>query len=175
MPVVIVGVRDGEKENYSVVAHVGIMNFGEPQFITIGLHKSHHSIDCIKRSEGFSVCIPSEDLVLATDYVGLASGKSVDKSRVFKAFYSEERNAPMVEGCPVCMDCRVHDVLDFKTHDVFVGEILATYAEDSVLTDGHIDIAKARPMLFEMGSKHYWSIGQPIARCWDVGKAYTPE
>jgi len=41
-----------------------------------------------------------------------------------------------------------------------------------VLTDGRIDLAKLRPMLFEMGSKQYWSVGRPIAKCWDVGKRF---
>jgi flavin reductase (DIM6/NTAB) family NADH-FMN oxidoreductase RutF len=172
MPVVIVGARDKEKENYTTVAHVGILNLGQPQYISIGLHKSHHINDCIKRSKAFSVCLPSEDMVVETDYCGIASGNETDKSKVFKAFYSEKRNAPMVEGCPVCMDCNLHDVMDFKSHEIFIGGILATYADKSVLTEGHIDLMKLRPMLFDMGSKQYWTVGRPIAKCWDIGKSY---
>ena len=174
MPVVLVGAKDGEKENYTTVAHVGIFNFGQPQYISIGLNKTHHVNDCIKKTKAFSVCIPTTDMVVETDYCGIASGNKVDKSKVFRAFYSERPNAPMVEGCPVCMDCHLHETLDFKTHEIFVGEILSTFADDDVLTDGHIDLRKLKPMLFEMGSKRYWTLGEPIARCWDVGKRYKP-
>jgi flavin reductase (DIM6/NTAB) family NADH-FMN oxidoreductase RutF len=173
MPVVIVGAKDGDKENYTTVAHVGILNVGKPQYISIGLNKAHHINNCIKKAKAFSICLPNEDMVVETDYCGITSGNKTDKSNVFKAFYSEKPNAPMIEGCPVCMDCNLHDVLDFKTHEIFIGGILSTYAEDSVLTDGHIDMKKLRPMLFEMGSKQYWTVGEPIAKCWDVGKGYN--
>jgi flavin reductase (DIM6/NTAB) family NADH-FMN oxidoreductase RutF len=173
MPVVIVGAKDGVKEDYTTVAHVGILNLGQPQYISIGLNKAHHVNGCIKKVKAFSICLPREDMVVETDYCGIASGNKVDKSKVFKAFYSEKPGAPMIEECPVCMDCSLHDVLDFKTHEIFIGEIRSTYADDSVLTEGNIDISKLRPLLFEMGSKHYWSIGSPIAKCWDVGKGFV--
>jgi flavin reductase (DIM6/NTAB) family NADH-FMN oxidoreductase RutF len=172
MPVVIVGAMDGGRENFATVAHVGIFNYGQPQFISIGLHKSHHTNQCIKAAKAFSVCVPSEDMHVETDHVGIVSGKREDKSKVFGAFFSEQRNAPMAKECPVCMDCRLHETLDYQTHEIFVGEILHTYADDRVLTDGRIDLAKLRPLLFDMGSKQYWSLGGPIAKCWDVGRKY---
>jgi len=172
MPVVIVGAMDGDRENFATIAHVGIFNYGQPQFISIGLHKSHHSNECIKRSQAFSVCLPTEDMVVETDHVGIVSGKREDKSKVFTTFFSEAKNAPMVKECPVCMDCRLHEVLDYKTHEVLVGEILSTFAEESVLTEGRIDMRKLRPLLFDMGSKQYWGLGQPIGKCWDVGRGY---
>ena len=172
MPVVIVGANDGDRVDYTTVAHVGILNFGQPQYISVGLSKSHHINSCIRKAKSFSVCLPSEEMVVETDYCGIASGHKTDKSKVFKAFYSEKPNAPMVTGCKVCMDCRLHDTLDYNSHEIFVGEILATHADEKVLTDGRIDLAKLRPMLFEMGSKQYWSVGQPIAKCWDVGKRF---
>ncbi len=175
MPVVIVGADDGKGVDYTTVAHVGILNSGQPQYVSIGLNKAHHVNGCIKKSKAFSICLPTEDMVVETDYCGIASGNKVDKSTVFKPFYSDQPNAPMVEGCPVCMDCSLHEILDYKTHEIFIGAILHTYADDSVLTDGHIDMEKLRPMLFEMGSKHYWSVGRPIAKCWDVGKGYKPK
>jgi flavin reductase (DIM6/NTAB) family NADH-FMN oxidoreductase RutF len=175
MPVVIVGTWDEDRENYVTIAHVGIFNSGQPQYISIGLNKAHHTNDCIRKSKAFSVCLPSVDMVESTDYVGLVSGRKTDKSKVYDSFYSEKRNSPMIDGCSVCMDCRLHEVLDYRTHDIFVGEILATYAEESVLTEGHIDIAKLRPMLFDMGSKQYWSLGKPIAKAWDIGKKFKPK
>ncbi|MCU0861676.1 MAG: flavin reductase family protein [Methanomassiliicoccales archaeon] len=175
MPVVIVGAMDGERANYAAVAHVGILNYGQPQHLSIGLHKSHRTNHCIKATGAFSICMPSEDLVVRTDYAGIASGKREDKSKLFSTFFSPQGKAPMAQECPVCMDCGLHDVLDYGTHEIFVGEVLHTYADDSVLTDGHIDIGKLRPMLFDMGSKQYWSLGRPIAKCWEVGRGFKGE
>ena len=145
---VIVGTVVDDKPNFLAVAHVGIMN-----------HKE------------FSVCIPGEDLVARTDYVGLVSGKNTDKSKVFELFQGELAHAPLIRECPVCMECRLARVVDFESHDVFIGEIAATHVEESVLRDdGKIDIARVRPLLFDMASVKYWSLGAEVAPCWSVGK-----
>lgn len=56
------------------------------------------------------------------------------------------------------------------THDLFIGEIVETYAEESVLKDGKVDLGSVKPLLFDMSSVQYWSIGQTVAKCWNVGK-----
>jgi len=123
----------------------------------------------------FSVNIPSRDLVKETDYVGIVSGKKTDKSGLSDVFYGETKTAPMISSCPVVMECRLERVVDFPTHDVFVGEILETYADKSVLTDGKIDIRKVNPLLFDMNSVKYWSLGEEVANCWNIGKQMKKE
>jgi hypothetical protein len=61
------------------------------------------------------------------------------------------------------MECKLHDIYELKTHDVFIGEVVATYADDAVLTDGKVDLAKVRPLLFDMSTLQYWSIGRQWA------------
>jgi hypothetical protein len=56
-----------------------------------------------------------------------------------------------------------------------VGEVVGTYADVEVLTNGVVDIAKLRPLLFDMASRKYWSLGDPVAKCWSVGKEFVPE
>ena len=53
---------------------------------------------------------------------------------------------------------------------IFVGEIAQTYADESVLSDNKVDVSKLKPLLFDMSSKKYWSLGGKVARCWDIGK-----
>jgi flavin reductase (DIM6/NTAB) family NADH-FMN oxidoreductase RutF len=60
------------------------------------------------------------------------------------------------------MELKLHVVLDFSTHDIFIGELVQTYADDTVMTEGKIDVARWRPLLFDMASKKYWSLGQPL-------------
>jgi flavin reductase (DIM6/NTAB) family NADH-FMN oxidoreductase RutF len=171
MPVTIIGAEAEGKTNFITVAHVGILNYGEPNYISAGMSKVHHTNAMIKDSGEFSVNIPSEAQVVDTDYLGLHSGKKTDKSGIFKTFKGSLEHAPMIESCPVNMECRLHDIIDLPTHDIFIGKIVKTYADESVVTkDGAIDIARVKPMLFEMGTKQYWSLGRPIAKCWDVGK-----
>lgn len=167
----IVGAVVEGKANFLPVAHVGIMNHGEPQYLSFGINKLHYTNAGILEHREFSVCIPGEDMIAATDFMGLVSGRNFDKSAYFELFEGELKHAPMIQGCPVCMECRLHSVVDFTTHDVFIGEIVATYADEAVLReDGKIDIAEVKPLLFDMQSSSYWSLGSPLGSCWSVGK-----
>ncbi len=167
---VLLGSHVDGKANFSAIAHVGILNHGQPQYISFGVNKAHHTNRGIVENRAFSVNIPSENLVVETDYCGLVSGKKTDKSDLFELFYGDTQAAPMIKACPVCMECLLQDVLDYKTHSVYVGEIRQVHADESVLTDGAIDPGKLRPLLFDMGLKKYWSLGPTVGDCWSIGK-----
>lgn len=168
----IVGAVVNGRPNFLAVAHVGIMNHGQPQYLSFGINKQHYTGTGIVEHGQFSVCIPGQGLVVETDYVGLVSGRNTDKSRVFELFQGELPHAPLIRQCPVCMECRLARMVDFDSHDVFIGEIVATHADEAVLReDGKIDIARVRPLLFDFSSVKYWSLGGEVAECWSVGKA----
>ncbi|MEJ2041085.1 MAG: flavin reductase family protein [Desulfosarcinaceae bacterium] len=171
MPTTLVGATVNGKPNFLAVAHVGILNHGTPQYLSIGLGKSHYSNAGILENRAFSICLPSEDLLVKTDYCGIMSGKKTDKAALFDVFYGGLKTAPMIRECPVNMELKLHDVLDFKTHDIFIGELVQTYADEGVMTEGKIDIARLRPLLFDMASIKYWSLGAPVGNCWNAGKA----
>lgn len=166
----ILGCKINGKANFITIAHVGIMNHGTPQYLSFGVSKTHFSNQGIIENKTFSVNIPDKNLLVETDYVGIVTGKSTDKSKVFDVFYGESNNAPMIKNCPVTMECRLSRIIDFETHDVFIGEIIETYADESILTNGKIDIAKVNPLLFDMNSIQYWSLGEPAGKAWNAGK-----
>jgi flavin reductase (DIM6/NTAB) family NADH-FMN oxidoreductase RutF len=171
MPTTLVGSTVNGKANFLAVAHVGILNHGTPQYLSIGLGKNHYSNAGIHENRAFSICLPSEDLMVETDYCGIMTGKKTDKAALFEVFYGELKTVPMIRQCPVNMELRLHDVLDYATHDIFVGQLVQTWADDSVLGDGKIDIAKLRPLLFDMSSIKYWRLGPAVGNCWNAGKA----
>jgi flavin reductase (DIM6/NTAB) family NADH-FMN oxidoreductase RutF len=171
-PVTIVGALVRGKVNFLNVAHVGILNTGSPHLISLGMGKTHHTNIGIRENKTFSVNILSQDLIIEADYVGLVTGSKVDKSEVFETFFGELQTAPLIQNCPLSMECRLFDTYELKTHDVFIGEIVATYADEAVLTDDKVDLAKVKPLLFDMSSVKYWSLGQPVGNCWNVGKQY---
>jgi flavin reductase (DIM6/NTAB) family NADH-FMN oxidoreductase RutF len=174
-PTVLVGAIVNGKPNFLTIAHIGIVNHAKPFLISMSLGKVHYTNAGIKENEAFSVNLPSENLVVKTDYVGMVSGKKTDKTGVFEIFYGELAKAPMIEDCSLNMECKLYDVYDTPTHDLFIGEIVETYAEESILTDGKVDIAKVKPLLFDMSSIKYWSLGEPLASCWNVGKQMKKE
>lgn len=171
MPTTLVGATVNARPNFLAVAHVGILNHGPPQYLSIGLGKVHYTNAGILENRAFSICLPSEDLLVQTDYCGIKTGKKTDKAALFDLFYGELETAPMIRQCPVNMELKLHQVLDFDTHDIFIGELVQTYADESVLSDGKIDIAKVRPLLFDMAGIQYWSLGSAVGKCWNAGKA----
>jgi flavin reductase (DIM6/NTAB) family NADH-FMN oxidoreductase RutF len=164
---VLVGSTVRGEPNFNTIAHVGICDM---ERISLGMGKVHYSNAGIKENGCFSVNIPSQDLVEKTDFCGLASGRKIDKAGLFEVFYGKLDRAPMIAECPVCLECRLERVVDFPRHDLFVGEIVATYADPAVLTDGRIDFSKVRPLLFDMPSRGYWTLGERIADAWEIGK-----
>lgn len=166
----LVGANVGGRPNFLAVAHVGILNHGTPQYLSIGLGKIHYTNAGIVENKTFSICLPSENLMVQTDYCGLATGRKTAKADLFDVFYGELQTAPMIRQCPVNMELRLHQVLDYTTHDIMIGELVETYADEAVLSGGKIDIAKVRPLLFDMASKKYWSLGPAVGDCWSAGK-----
>ena len=169
-PTVLVGAMVDGKPNFITIAHIGIVNHARPYLISLSSAKVHYTNAGIKENKAFSVNIPSENLVVETDYAGIVSGKKTDKSDLFEIFHGKLENAPMIKECPLNMECRLYDIYDTPTHDLIIGEIVETYADESVLTEGKIDLAKLKPLLFDMSSIKYWSVGEVVADCWKVGK-----
>ncbi|MDD2851922.1 MAG: flavin reductase family protein [Desulfuromonadaceae bacterium] len=171
-PVTIVGALVNGKANFLNVAHVGILNAGAPHLISLSMYKGHYTNIGIREQKTFSVNILSQDQMVEMDYVGMVSGGNTDKSDVFETFYGAIKTAPIIRNCPLSMECRLVDIYELKTHEVFIGEVVATYADEAVLTDGNVDMAKVKPLLFDMNSMQYWSLGQAVGKCWNVGKQY---
>lgn len=167
MPAVLVGANVNGKPNYITIAHVGIMDFLS---ISLSLAKIHYTNAGIRENGTFSVNIPSTRLVKETDYCGLVSGKNFHKGEVFENFYGKLGTAPMIKECPINMECKLIQTVDFPKHDVFVGEIVETYCDEQYLKEGVIDLSKVDPILFVMHDKGYWKLGQPFAKAWDAGK-----
>jgi flavin reductase (DIM6/NTAB) family NADH-FMN oxidoreductase RutF len=114
------------------------MNLGS---ISLSMAKVHYTNIGIKENGTFSVNIPSIEMVKETDHCGLVSGKNVDKSRLFENFYGKLKSAPMVKKCPINMECRLMKTVDFPQHDLFIGEIVATYCDEQYITNGVVDFS----------------------------------
>jgi flavin reductase (DIM6/NTAB) family NADH-FMN oxidoreductase RutF len=170
MPTTIVGALVNTKPNYITIAHVGIMDLGS---ISLGMNKVHYTNIGIKENGTFSVNIPSVHMVKQTDYCGLVSGRNFNKATLFRAFYGKLKTAPMIEECPINMECELVKTVDFPNHDVFVGKIIATYSDDNVLTGDAVDFEKVQPILFSMNNQDYWRLGERLAKAWNIGKELT--
>lgn len=167
MPTVLVGANVNGKPNYITIAHVGIMDL---QSVSLGMAKTHFTNAGIRENGTFSINFPSAEMVEITDYCGIVSGREVDKGRLFRHFYGELGSAPMIEECPVNMECRLIKTVDFPKHDIFIGEVVQTYCSEEFLMKGGIDLMKVQPILFSMQDRGYWKIGPRFSQAWYAGK-----
>jgi len=167
IPTVLVGALVEGKPNFNTIAFVGIIDLGH---ISVTLNKARYTSIGIREKGTFSVNVPSAEMVVETDYCGLVSGNKVDKSSVFEVFYGKLETAPMIESCPMNMECNLSQTLELAHHDVFIGEIAMTYGDERIMVDGKVDYSALHPLFFTMDDNGYWSLGERIATAWDVGK-----
>jgi flavin reductase (DIM6/NTAB) family NADH-FMN oxidoreductase RutF len=119
----------------------------------------------VKRSKEFVVNLPSEEMLRKVDACGILSGKETDKfsSMGWKQVAAEKVKPPLIDECPVQMECRVKEILSLGSHDLFLGEIVALHIKEEVQKEkGRIDITKALPLVFCPGAKEYWNLGKCI-------------
>lgn len=171
MPVSLVGAMVEGKPNFMAVAWFTMASYKPPR-MAIVLGKGHYTNPGIRENKAFSVCIPSEDMVELTDYCGIVSGKKTDKSGVFELFYGEVETAPMIRDCPICVECRVADIVESGANEIFIGDIIGTYTEEKYLTEGKPDFSKMKPLILSQPDTSYWRLGDRVAGAWNIGKEY---
>jgi flavin reductase (DIM6/NTAB) family NADH-FMN oxidoreductase RutF len=174
LPLCIVGTFWEGKINLSTVIHTGLINANSPFLISVSVNKKHLTRQVMRENKTFSVNLLAADQVVTADYVGLVSGREVDKASLFEWFFGELPGAPLIKNCPLSMECRVVDIYELSAYDVFIAEIAATYAEQAVLKDGAIDLAQVNPLLFDVNGKQYWSLGKAVGQGWSEGKKWQP-
>jgi flavin reductase (DIM6/NTAB) family NADH-FMN oxidoreductase RutF len=169
MPVVIVGAICNGKENYMTVGWITRANISPP-LIAIGINNSHLTWKGITENGEFSVNVPTAKDLLKTDYIGLVSGAKEDKSHLYTAYYGNLKKAPLIEECPLSLECKVVQKMDFPTNTLFVGEIIGAYANKEFMDENNFNYEKAGTFLVTDFS--YWSFGKKIGHAWKDGTSF---
>jgi len=171
MPSFLVGTTVGGKPNFVTVAWGGIA-CGDPPMISLAIRQTRHSMKGINENRVFSVNVPSTDQVKETDYCGLHSGSRVDKAAAcgFKLFYGKLPQAPLIEQCPVNLECTVVEILELGSHFLVIGNIEEVFISDDCLTTGRPDVAKIKPLVYTTVSSNYQALGEVIGKAFHVGK-----
>jgi flavin reductase (DIM6/NTAB) family NADH-FMN oxidoreductase RutF len=169
MPVVLVGTMIGGKANFMTVAWVSRVNF-KPPMMAVCINRFHYTPKGILENRSFSVNIPGRTMLELTDYCGLVSGKTVDKSELFELFHGKIPSAPMIGDCPLNMECKLVQVVELPSNFLFIGEIVGAYCEERFMTDGKPDVKKVDPFVLTMPGNRYWAVGEYIGDAWSIGE-----
>ena len=139
--------------------------------LSVCLSPGHKTCKNFAATGAFTVSMADEKHIAACDFAGMVSGNEMpDKlSRAgFTVSKSPRVNAPLINELAVCIECRV------KSYDtetcILKGEIVNVSVDESVLTDGKLDMSKAAPVCFDPFNNAYHVIGEKVGTAWESGK-----
>ena len=165
LPAVLVSCGNLEKPNIITIAWTGIVN-STPPMTYISVRKSRYSHDLIAESGEFVINLTTEALTFATDYCGVKSGREVDKFTEMKLtpLAAGEVSCPMIAESPINLECKVREVHEYPSHDMFVAEIVAVHVDEELIDEkGRFEMEKAGLMAYVHGQ--YFGIKkQPLGR-----------
>lgn len=170
MPAVLVGTVIDGRPNFMTAAWCGIANMSPPA-VSVAIRGSRLTLEGIEKTHSFSLNIPSVDQVEKVDFCGIYSGRKVDKSKLFTVFTGVAQPVPLIEECPLGLECRLLHDLELGTHHLLVGEIVETHIDEALLEGDEAVPEKIDPLLYCPGKAgHYYALGKRIAKAFHVGK-----
>ncbi len=135
LPAVMVSVTDGEgNDNIITVAWTGTV-CTNPAMAYISVRPSRYSYDMIRKTGEFVINLTTEKLAYATDFCGVRSGRDVDKFQKLNLTKEKAQfvSAPMIGEAPVSIECRVREVKELGSHDMFLADVLAVHADEAYM------------------------------------------
>ena len=173
VPVVMVSSRgkDG-KDNVFTVGWVGTV-CTKPPMLSISVRPERLSHKYISETMEFTVNMPTSKLTKAVDYVGVRSGKTIDKIKEMNFTMKEGTNvsSPYIDECPVSIECKVKTVLQLGTHDCFIAEVVGSHVNKNLFDKkGKIHLEKADLIsychgeYFKMDTNPLGSFGYSVAK-----------
>ncbi|MBQ8830975.1 MAG: flavin reductase family protein [Oscillospiraceae bacterium] len=168
MPVFIIGTYDENGVPNAMNAAWGGMADTELISICLSDHKTTRNII---KSGAFTVSMAVAEHVTACDYVGIVSGDKVP-DKVEKAGFhvtkSELVDAPLFDELPMAIECK------FISYDeetgLLIGQIINVCADESIITDGVIDLTKFRPITYDPSGHGYYTLGEKVGNAFSDGK-----
>ncbi len=164
LPPCMVTVGDMENNNVLTVAWTGILATVPPKTY-ISVRPSRYSHKFLDAGREFVINLPSSALVREVDFVGIYTGAKMDKFERcgLTRIESEKVAAPTVAECPIALECRVTDVRNMGTHDVFFADIVSiSCREDIIDKEGKLHFERADLLAYAHGE--YFNLGERIGR-----------
>ena len=162
VPPVMVSCGDMEKSNIITIAWTGIINSNPPKTY-VSIRPQRHSFEIIKNTKEFVINLTPASLVKEADYCGIYTGAKVDKfekCRLTKAEASTV-SCPIIEECPMNLECAVTDIVELGSHHMFIADIKAINVDEKLLgEDGKLHLEKAGLAAFAHGE--YYELGKKI-------------
>ena len=173
LPAVLVSCGENEQEhNLFTVAWTGTV-CTNPPMCYISVRPERHSYDIIKRTGEFVINLTTASLARATDWCGVRSGRDYDKfsEMGLTAEPAAVVSAPVVVESPVSIECRVRQVIELGSHDMFLADVVNVLVDEQYINPetGKLELDRAEIITYSHGE--YFRLGEMIGHFgWSVRK-----
>jgi flavin reductase (DIM6/NTAB) family NADH-FMN oxidoreductase RutF len=166
LPAVMVTVGSSP-ENYNIItiAWTGTI-CSDPPMLYISVRKGRHSYTTLREEGEFVINLTTKDLAYATDWCGVRSGRQYDKFKEMNLTPGKASvvSAPIIEESPVNIECKITEVVELGTHDMFMAKVVNVKADEAYIDDstGAFALNKAKPICYSHGN--YYEVGKRIGK-----------
>ena len=165
VPAVMVTVGDGKKrDNIITIAWAGTIN-SDPAMVFISVRKSRYSHELLTENGEFAINLVTKELTYAMDYCGVKSGRDMDKFDVMKLTRGKAStiSVPIIEESPLNIECKVTQVIELGSHDMFLAEVTAVLADEKYMDEsGKFDLNASDLIAYSHGQ--YFTLGENIGK-----------
>lgn len=164
LPAVMVTVGDMENSNIITVAWTGVVCSYPPR-VYVSIRHDRFSYDILRNSGEFVLNLTSENLLPCCDYCGIRSGRDEDKfaEMGLAKEAADFVKTPLIQQSPINLECRVFQTLELGSHDIFLADVLAVHADESIVDEnGGINYALAKLVNYQHGN--YYATGKQLGR-----------
>ncbi|HOE40870.1 MAG TPA: flavin reductase family protein [Rhodoferax sp.] len=167
-PTVLVSAAHGGISNVMAAAWACVLDYGQSPKVTVVLDKSTYTRELLMASGEFALQLPPKALASLTVGVGSDSAREVPDKLIKHAvqlFKAPGNTVPLVAGCVGWLICKwVPEPHNEQTYDLFIGEVVAAWADERVFCDGHWQFESAPDelrTLHHIAGGRFYAIGEP--------------
>jgi len=164
LPPALITSGNSKQKNVMTAAWTGII-CSEPVITYVSIRPSRYTHELISKHKEFVINLPTWQIAEAVDTVGVKSGREMDKFALtgLTAEASSKVKAPQIAECPVSMECKVLEVRNFGTHDMFLAEVVAVNVDEKYIDEnGALDLEKAGLLAYAHG--FYYTLGRKLGK-----------
>lgn len=174
-PVWAVGAYDVNGKANAMIAAWGGIVCSQPPSIGVSLRENRHTYEGIIKNGAFTVSVADEAHAAQADYLGIDSGKEVDKFAAtdLNPVASEVVDAPYIKEFPLIVECKLAQTVKVGIHIQLIGEVMNILVDADKLRDGkYPDIELIRPLIFTPGTRDYHGVGNHVGKAFSMGLEY---
>jgi flavin reductase (DIM6/NTAB) family NADH-FMN oxidoreductase RutF len=165
VPAVMISCGDLEgAHNIITVAWTGTV-CTNPPMAYISIKPERYSYGIIEKNKEFVINLTTEDLVKATDFCGVRSGRDIDKFKEMKLTpeKAQKVKAPLIKESPVNIECVVKQIIKMGSHDMFIAEVVAVNVEDKYFDrNNKFHLENTNPICYSHGE--YYTLGNAVGK-----------